>query len=80
MIKMNSYQVGVFDPSVAAALVRGVLEVLVAELVLADEFALAGFELPVERGVDGRRYSRLAVDDCVFQFIRAEQKAAVLGF
>lgn len=64
----------------AAALVRGVLEVLVAELVLADEFALAGFELPVERGVDGRRYSRLAVNDCVFQFIRAEQKAAVLGF
>ena len=47
MIKMNSYQVGVFDPSVASALVRGVLEVLVAELVLADEFALAGFELPV---------------------------------
>ena len=41
MIKMNSYQVGVFDPSVASALVRGVLEVLVAELVLADEFALA---------------------------------------
>ena len=40
MIKMNSYQVGVFDPSVSAALVRGVLEVLVAELVLADEFAL----------------------------------------
>ena len=41
MIKMKAYQVGVFDPSVAAALVRGVLEVLVAELVLADEFALA---------------------------------------
>ena len=80
MIKMNSYQVGVFDPSVASALVRGVLEVLVAELVLADEFALAGFELPVERGVDGRRYSRLAVDDCVFQFIRGGQKGVVLGF
>ena len=38
----------------ATGLVARVLEVLVAELVLADELALAGLELPVGETIEGR--------------------------
>ena len=47
-------QVRVLDPSMATGLVARVLEVLVAELVLADELALAGLELPVGETIEGR--------------------------
>lgn len=43
-------QVFIFYPSMTTGLVARVLEVLVAELVLADELALAGLELPVGWG------------------------------
>ena len=47
-------QVCVFYPSMTTGLVARVLEVLVAELVLADELALAGLELPVRETKAGR--------------------------
>lgn len=47
-------QVRVLYPSMTTRLVARVLEVLVAELVLADELALAGLELPVGETIAGR--------------------------